>query len=274
MAFERVQRYAEQRRMGFGQLPVRRWLPAPLIPITCLLIALAPGVSAAQPDTQLWSEFTLEWIKSHRLTYSVDFEPKVLIWAPAGDPGWATLDVTPKIEYTVNQWVVVGSELLVGWTKQTNDQNSVEITPRLDVRFHLLGTLIDAVVKEKRPRHRLVMGNLTRLEWRNLYYSDDTPSQSTLRLRERIVMQLALTRPRVTDNGATYLVADWEWFWPEDDPDERYANKQRIRMGLGYRHSFAWRFEALYILNRSRNSVDEGFTTSDNIIDLIVKRVW
>ena len=59
-----------------------------------------------------------------------------------------------------------------------------------------------------------------------------------------------------------------------DDPDERYANKQRMRTGLGYRRSFAWRFEALYIWNRSRNSLENGFTTSDNIIDVKVKRVW
>ena len=38
--------------------------------------------------------------------------------------------------------------------------------------------------------------------------------------------------------------------------------------------TFAWRFEALYIWNRSRNTIDEGFTTSDNIIDFRVKRVW
>ena len=52
-----------------------------------------------------------------------------------------------------------------------------------------------------------------------------------------------MNRPRMTDNGASYLAADWEWFIPVDDPDERFANRQRIRAGIGYRRSFAWRFE-------------------------------
>ena len=90
----------------------------------------------------------------------------------------------------------------------------------------------------------------------------------------RLELSYSITRPRITDDGATYLLADVEWFWPLEDPDERYANRQRIRTGLGFRRNVAWRFEALYIWNRSRNTIDEGFTTSDNIIDFRVKRVW
>jgi hypothetical protein len=83
-----------------------------------------------------------------------------------------------------------------------------------------------------------------------------------------------LNKEKLTDEGARYLLADWEWFLPIDDAEERFANKQRIRTGLGYRRSFAWRFEALYMWTRSRNTIDEGFTTSDNIIDIRVKRVF
>jgi hypothetical protein len=87
-------------------------------------------------------------------------------------------------------------------------------------------------------------------------------------------MQYPLNRPKVTANGATYALADWEWFVPLDDPEERYATKQRVRAGLGYRRSYAWRFEALYVLNRSRNTIDQGFTATDNVLDLRMKRVW
>ena len=83
-----------------------------------------------------------------------------------------------------------------------------------------------------------------------------------------------INRSRITDNGVAYLNADWEWFIPFDDPDERFANRQRVRAGLGYRRSFAWRFEAMYVWNRSRNTVDEPFTSTDHAIDLTLKRVW
>ena len=85
---------------------------------------------------------------------------------------------------------------------------------------------------------------------------------------------LPLNKERLSDDGARYLLADWEWFTPVDEPNERFANKQRIRAGLGYRPSFKWRFEFLYMWTRSRNTIEEGFSMSENMIDLRVKRVF
>jgi hypothetical protein len=239
-----------------------------------VLIFLTAVPAQAQPDTQLWAEFKFSWINSRNLTYGLDVEPKVLLSKPDDDPGWATTDLTPSIEYTRGQWFDLLGEFLVGRTRQTDDVSTTEVTPRVGMRFHLLANLRDDLSKEKRPKHRTTLRNLVRLEWRNLFYSTDTPNASTLRLRNRVEFLCALTRPRITDDGATYLLSDAEWFWQLEDVDERYANKQRLRAGLGYRHDSAWRFEGLLILNRSRNTIGEGFTTSDVVFDLTVKRVW
>ena len=85
---------------------------------------------------------------------------------------------------------------------------------------------------------------------------------------------MPLNKERLTDDGARYLLTDWEWFIPLSDQDERFANKQRIRAGFGYRRTFAWRFEALYIWTRSRNTIEDDFDTSDNIINIRVKRFF
>jgi hypothetical protein len=45
-------------------------------------------------------------------------------------------------------------------------------------------------------------------------------------------------------------------------------------VGLAYRRSFAWRYEMLYMWTRSRDTTDQDFATSDNIIDFRVKRVF
>ena len=71
-----------------------------------------------------------------------------------------------------------------------------------------------------------------------------------------------------------YALADWEWFIPLGDPQERFANRQRIRTGIGYRRNLQWRFEALYTWTRSRDTTDPDFATSDNIVNLRVKRVF
>lgn len=241
---------------------------------TAVLLLLIPCACFAQTDTQVWANFTFDWVKSHRVTLGVNAEPKVLVSAPAGDPGWATLDVTPSFEYSRGQWFDMVTELLLGRTRQTDDLDSTEFTPRIGFRLHLLSNLRQEIVKERRPKRRLVLRDLVRLEWRNLYYSTDKPDSSTVRLRNLFEGLWPMNRPRITDNGVSYLAADWEWFIPVDDPDERFANRQRVRAGIGYRRSFAWRFEARYVWNRSRNTIDEPFTSTDHAIDLTMKRVW
>ena len=239
-----------------------------------LVAVLTPCAAVAQTEMQLWGNVTFSWIKDQRLTLGVDTEPQVLVSKPADDPGWATLDVTPSIEYTPSRWFDVIGELKLGRTRQTNDLDSTEIAPRVGVQFHVLRNLFDELARENRPRRRFVLRNLLRFEWRNFYYSNDQPDSSTRRLRDRLGVRYPLNRSSITDEGATYLRSDVEWFWPRNDPDERFANQQRIRAGVGHRHDRAWRFEALYVWDRSRNSANEGLTTAYHAVDLRVRRVW
>jgi hypothetical protein len=249
----------------------RRWQA---VAGAALALLLMPRDVDAQPDFQLWANFKFNWNKSHRTTIGVDAEPKVLLWAPPGDPGWATLDIAPSFEYKRGQWFDAVGELLVGRTKQTDDLNSTELTPRLGLRLHLLSNLHDDLGKERLPKHRLVLRDLLRFEYRNVYYSTDKSDTHTVRVRNRLETLWPINRQKISDNGATYVSADWEWFMPLDDPSERYANRQRIRTGVGHRHSPRWTFEALYVWNRSRNTVDDPYTTTDHAVDLTMKRVW
>ena len=107
-----------------------------------------------------------------------------------------------------------------------------------------------------------------------VYFGSGSGSESSWRIRNRLEFLVPLNNERISDDGARYLLADWEWFVPLEDQEERFANRQRIRTGLGYRRSFHWRFEALYIWTRSRNTIADDFTTSDNIIDIRVKRLF
>jgi hypothetical protein len=131
--------------------------------------------------------------------------------------------------------------------------------------------------RERAPRRRIVIRDLVRVESRNLFYSGgDTDSDSTIRFRNRLEFLIPLmTTERMTDDGARYWLADWEWFIPIDDPEERFANRQRIRTGIGYRRSFNWRYELLYILDAvAQHHRRRRFSTTENIIDLRVKRLF
>jgi hypothetical protein len=145
------------------------------------------------------------------------------------------------------------------------------------VRFHLLSRYLDAIRRRRElsPRRRLVVRDLVRVESRNFFYTGaGSGSDSSVRFRNRLEFLVPLNKPKLTDDGAAYMLADWEWFIPLDDPEERFASRQRIRTGIGYRRSAAWRYEALYMWTRSRNTIEEGFTTADNIINIRMKRVF
>ncbi len=246
-----------------------------------LLVLLSCGAAGAQANFQLWGDFTVDWQKAHRLTYGIDIEPKVLLAAPEGDPGWATIDVTPTVSYAIRGWLDLNGELLAGHTTETDDVRSVEVTPRVGVRFHLFSRTVPVRLaghvdrdRELPPSRRLVLRDYLRMEWRNLFYSDETGDSSTARIRNRVELQFPLNTPLTTTDGARSLLADWEWFVPVTDVVERFANKQRVRAGIGWRRNREWQFEGLYVWERSRNTIDTGFSSSDNAIDIRVKRVF
>jgi len=213
----------------------------------------------------------MTWQKTPRFSYELDLEPKALVSAPADEPDWKNLDVTQTIEYSLKNWMDLSGELITGYTKQTDDINSFEVTPRVGIRFHLFSNRITPLLKEKSPNRRVVIRDLIRVEYRSLFYTDDQGTDSSWRYRNRLELLLPLNHKKLTEDNTVYTITDWEWFFPIGDVLERFANKQRIRSGLGYRRNFKWQFEALYIWTRSRKNADENFTTSDNCFDIRIK---
>ncbi len=239
-----------------------------------ILLLAASNPAAAQSTTQLWINTTFDWVKTDRLTYSLDVEPKVLLSAPPDQPGWRNLDITPSIEYSPKKWLDVVGDLIAGMTHQTDDVSSTELTLRGGVRFHLFSRQERLVRHEQLPKRRLVIRDLARWEWRNFFYTDDQPNSSTGRFRNRLELLYPINRGNLSADGTIHAIADWEWFIPIADPSERFANRQRVRFGTGYRRNRSWRYTGLYIWTRSRDTTDEPFTTSENIINFQVKRVW
>lgn len=240
------------------------------------LVLLVSSGAEAQRAVQLWGNVTLDWVKSGRVTYELDFEPKTLIVVPEGEPNWKNLDITPSLVVAAKNWLDLTVELTTGYTKQTDEIASFELTPRLGTTFHLLSRGLPTIIRgrERPPKRRLDLYNDLRVEWRNFFYSDDEPDSSIVRFRNRLGCRFALNREKITDDGARYLIGDWEWFIPLSDPTERFANRQRIRVGIGYRPGFSWRFEAMYMWTRSRDTTGEGFATVDSSINIRLKRVF
>jgi hypothetical protein len=235
---------------------------------------LRPVAASAQTNGQLWADVTFERQESARQTFAVDVEPRVLVVIPPDEPAWIQLGATPKYTFAATSWLDLGSELYAGYTVQTDDLKSIEATPRLDVELHLFSR--DRPnrmhVKELPPKRKVVIRDLVRVEFRNLFYNTDKPNSSTFRFRNRLQILSPLNRELLTSDGAVYVLADWEWFVPLGDPAERFADHQRIRAGFGHRRSYAWDAEALFVWTRSRDTTQSGFATSNYAVDLRLKR--
>jgi hypothetical protein len=68
-------------------------------------------------------------------------------------------------------------------------------------------------------------------------------------------------------------MADGEYFYyiGDDKPPERFASKRRIRRGLGYRHSYEWRFEVLAMRDEAKETLDDAIDVDAYMLDLRIK---
>jgi hypothetical protein len=211
-------------------LPRRAWRA---LVVSGLLLSWTQPADA-QANRQLWGNVTLDWVKSERLVYELDFEPKVLLAAPEGEPGWRNIDLTPNVEYSPKGWLDLVSEAVIGYTIQTDDVNSIEVTPRLGVRFHLFSRALPTIFRgrELPPKRRIVVRDLARVESRNIFYTGaGSGSDSTVRFRNRLEFLVPLNKEKLSEDGARY--SRLGVVRPARRVDER-LQQTRIRTGLGY----------------------------------------
>lgn len=228
-----------------------------------LAVFLLATVAHAQdtgsgPATQLWLNLTSGWTKSHRLHLELDTEGR---WQVGEGERWGSLDATPLVAYYPADWLDLEAEAKAAYTHQNDGLDTVELTPRVGARFHLFAKLaprrpgIPGLKYDRFPLTRLGFSTLFRLEWRNLWYSDDTPNKHVWRARLRVEGMLAVNRPKLSEDRLLYAIADAEYYWPlGEGVSETYVNKLRARVGLGYRFSAPRRLELLYVRDWNRSS--------------------
>ena len=109
----------------------------------------------------------------------------------------------------------------------------------------------------------MAIATLVRLEHRSFFYSDDTPDKHSWRARLRLEGRLALNHARLAQDRTLYAIGDVEYFQPlGEEVEERYVNKLRVRLGLGYRPSSRTRLEAIYVRDWNRDS-PEAYAVED-----------
>lgn len=233
------------------------------------LLALPPGAAAQDPSSQLWGDLGLvlprnnaEWL------FSVDAKPKVQF---SGSEKWWKVNLQSTAVYQAPRLFDLVGDLMLGFTKQNDDVETLELVPRVGIRVHLISDVRD-VRPVGRMAQRIGLATTARLEHRHFWYYGTgaaTDSSNDWRLRLRLETRIGLNSADRSRPGTWFLFADAEAFIPLGDRNpETFANEWRFRVGPGFRSSHAWQFDLLYIHDITRNTLQDSFGADVNAIDL------
>lgn len=180
------------------------------------------------------------------------------------EPRWRSFDLTITPEWSVNRNIDLQGALLISNTFQSQTLSTFEFREMLGTRIHFT------------PDKRILTRLLVRFEQRNLQNLESREWNHSTRSRVRVETVIPLNKPTMyAGDKLWYSVIDGEAFIVMDqDVQERFANRIRVRAGIGYRVSYGLRLEFLYTWQDSRNTLDSDFTDVANIFRFRVKQFF
>ena len=207
---------------------------------------------AQKRDVQLWFDHQLTYAFKNRYTLENVSTYQTVLDA---DYKWRNFGISPSFEYVLIPWIDLTSEVSLTYTQQDDAVNSFDIAPMIGARFHL--------TQNKRIDTRFLIRHQTRF-FRQIEEEDWQVSNRT-RLRGEVY--ISINGPNLFTDKLWYCFLDYEEFLVLDEQvDERFANRRRARIGLGYRLNYKHRFELSYTVQSSRNELDDGFIRNDDVI--------
>jgi len=232
---------------------MRFWLLSFLL----FIMFTAPLPSKAQlTNAQLWFEYKLVYPFSGVYIFDNAFTYSTLL----SSSQWRDFNYSPSVEYSSSQYIdlIVGSSF--SYTVQTQNINTLEIRPFVGTRVHFT------------PRQRVLTRLLAKIEQRNLKNLETGKWEKNVRPRFRLEALILINKNSYYEDKLWYGIADAEWLMKVgDDVQERFANRFRGRIGVGYRLSYSYRFEFFYMFQQSRDTIEEDFKTSDHIFRFLFK---
>lgn len=224
----------------------------------CILINLVFSTQAvSQRNEQLWLDVQLDYPFGGQYLLEATASYQTLI---SNDGKWYGFSLTPTFEYQGFRRVDFLLNMPCVYTLQTEGVNSFSIDPSLGARFH--------ITQNRRVNARFIL----KAEQRMFRQVEANDWDTSNRLRLRGEVWVAINGPNLYQDKLWYAVLDYEEFVVTDQQvEERFANRRRGRIGIGYRCNYANRFELFYTRQSSRNNIDEDFISGDNVIQLRYK---
>jgi hypothetical protein len=228
------------------------------VAFTFVFLQFPAFLKAQSTNEQIWFEYML----NYPFANSWNIELAGTYSTVLNSPRWRAFDLQVTPEYAITQHVDVMGALLVSRTFQEEALSTFEVREMLGARFHFT------------PNRRILTRLLVRFENRNIQNKETDEWGSSNRLRFRAESLIPLNKPTMfSGDKLWYSILDAEAFVVMDkDAEERFANRLRIRTGVGYRINYGLRLEFVYTLQRSRNALEDDFQTTDNIFRFRIKQ--
>jgi hypothetical protein len=222
-----------------------------------MLLLLAGQAAAQTTNTQLW----LDGIVGHGFSgyYMAECEFSYQTLLKDQYP-WSSLNVSPTLEVSPTAHWSFLAGVPYSYTVQKEGFTTAEVRLQLGARY--------TFTPFKRVQTRLN----SRYELRQVRTIDTDPVQRSQRLRLRAEIVVPLDVRSYDSDTMWYAIADAESFLVMDqDVKERFANRTRLRLGIGRKFSYNWRSELIYTLQRSRDGISDEDYSTDTIIRLRIK---
>lgn len=214
-------------------------------------------VVIAQTGKQLWVEWQISYPFANRYLVENTFTYQTLL---SGGEKWNSLSLSPTFEMVLTPKFELTSEVPIGWTRQTNNMSTFEVSPLAGVRYH--------ITQGKRIDTRLH----ARVQSRNVHQIESDVWEHKGRFRLKGEAWISITGPNLFTDKLLYGFVDYEEFVVVDEQvKERFANLRRARVGLGYRLNYTHRFDLIYTWQYSRDEIGDVFGQSDSVIQIKYK---
>jgi hypothetical protein len=206
-------------------------------------------------NEQVWAEYMVNYPFANNWNLENAFTYSTLM----GTPKWRAYDYSAALEWSVNNHFAISAPGIVSYTKQTASKATLELRPVVGTRIYFT------------PNNRIQTRLLLRLEQRNFQDLETREWSQVFRPRARAEAIIPINKKSYYEDKLWYAMTDLEWLFVNTDVEERFANRFRWRVGAGYRVHYGLRFEFLYMLQESRNTIEDDFVSSDNIFRFRVK---
>ena len=221
-----------------------------------LIVSAKLSCLAQVASKQSWNDFVV----NYSFANSFNFENLLTYNTKIDAPRWYEFNYGPALQLSLTQHFDISTRMTISYVQQNDTANTLELRPALSSAYYIT------------PNKRIQSFLFLSIEQRNFHNLEVKNWETSVRLRVKGAIIIPINRSSYYDDKQWYAMLDTEWFWPMGkDVGERYANRLRIRAGIGYRLNYRWRFEMIYLQQRSKNNIGEDFYTSDHILQLRIK---